>query len=208
MTREEINLWSGLFLDLGVHHVLGSHTYNYLIRQRSNIFTWFGHMINLYADTLNIDVLRSSWRYHSCKVDISKNSTDLTVFTKKDVRVIFYKIFPKDKDVPLALLVKIDNFFMIFVHYFTHYLRTTSIIEQRTISLKHIICFLEIFHPKVWPRYGNDFLNARVRNTIKKEFAECIKNERNRIMGNFDNDQFSLDPEVIDTLLLFAVRPV
>ncbi|MGI4816788.1 MAG: hypothetical protein ACRYE7_02275 [Janthinobacterium lividum] len=204
VSPEEINLWSGLFLDLGVHHVLFSHTYNYLIRQRPNIFTWFGHMLNIYADTLNVKVLRSAWRHYSDKTKIDKDGNNLTVFTKKDVRVMFHKLFPKDKDVPLALLVKIDNFFMIFVHYFTHYLRTTSLVEQRTISLKHIICFLEIFNTRVWPRYGNDLLNVQVRNTIKKEFADCIKNERNRIMGNFDNDQFSLDPDVINTLLLLA----
>lgn len=205
LTQEEMNLWAGLFSNFKIHHVLFPHTYNYLIQHRPNIFTWFGQIYSIYSDTLDSRVLQSVWRYDPLKTknvgDVVTNN--LTVFTKKDVRVMFYKIFPKDKDVPLSLLIKIDNFFMIFVHYFIHYLKTTGMVEQRSVGLKHIICFLQIFHPNVWPRYGNPLLDVRVRSTIKKEFANCIKTERDR-MGDFDNDTFVIENEVIDTLLLFA----
>lgn len=201
LTQEEMNLWAGLFSNFKIHHVLFPHTYNYLIQHRPNIFTWFGQIYGIYTDTLDSHVLRSAWRYDPLKA--KNGGDDLTVFTKKDVRVMFYKIFPKDKDVPLALLIKIDNFFMIFVHYFVHYLKTTGMVEQRSIGLKHIICFLQIFHPNVWPRYGNPLLDVRVRSTIKKEFANCIKTERDR-MGDFVNEPFVIESEVIDTLLLFA----
>ncbi|XP_025200466.1 uncharacterized protein LOC112598282 [Melanaphis sacchari] len=224
VSATDVKLWSVVCLDLGVHHVAFSHTYNHLIKNRVNIFNWFAQMVGMYAETQRSPNEYSVWdrclhvnkiaydadvsvayKKH-CSVDgrtnkRTNNATLDTVITKRDVRSMFHKFFKTNADVPLKLLIKLDNFFMIFAHYFVQYLRDTALVHQKEITLRNITCFLKIFNHDVWPRYYGNLLNAvdvAVENVKRKlcgSFVDCLRNQQKRYC-NFDANQISIDPAV------------
>jgi hypothetical protein len=126
-----------------------------------------------------------------------------TVFTKRDVRSLFSKFFKKDTDVPLKLLIKIDNYFMIFVHYFVQYLRDTGLMYNKHITLVHMTCFLKMYNHHVWPRYYGRLLDINIRSKIYMDLLDCVKKQHKQYC-NFENDQFKIDLSVIHVLVDFA----
>ncbi|XP_026820277.1 uncharacterized protein LOC113558895 [Rhopalosiphum maidis] len=217
--------WASVFFDFGLHSILFNHTFNHLMKNRVHIYTWFAQMINTYLETEESCTAHSVWyrclnaekNDYGAPDNVTTNDDDddddgqatknktkpCTIFTKKDVRSIFSKFFKKNADVPLKLLIKLDNYFMIFVHYFIQYLKDTGLVYQKHITILHITCFLKMYSHHVWPRYSAKLLDVNLREKVYTDFSECIKRQH-RQYCNFENDRFVIDRSVILVLMEFA----
>lgn len=206
------NYWLLFFKTMNIQHLEFPHTYNRLLKTRDTYIEQFYRKV----EPLIIDELlpeRSVFLIglHGERFIASKVKHP-AVFSQEDIQCLLPMVFSNKKHVPLYLCVKLDNFFMLIIHWFVKFTSKNQIFDAEKLNRvksnifvteQHAATFFNAFDTSNFTYYAVHLLEFVYSKNIIIKFGEAITCEFTHQLKNLEVKVIP-DSQLLGTLLLLT----